>query len=236
MIDPHDPDVQRRNLLFGLVLLAGTARRLLGTVTAFTLGHSVTLTLASLGLVDLPGRLIEVAIAASVLVLAAELARPPAPTFVRRRPWTMAVAFGLLHGLGFAAALREAGLPAGEVPLALLASLTACDASKDDTAPGDTGPDPEGDLDGDGHSNADEEAGGSDPRDPADVPYAGGWRKDACRDDVTATGNGVGEVAEDFAIPDQFGDTFHLWDFCDHVVLVDPAHPLAPVAERPARA
>jgi len=106
--------------VFGLVLLAGTTRRLLGTVTAFTVGHSITLALAALGLVDVPGRLIEVAIAASVLALAVELARPPAPTFVRRRPWTMAVAFGLLHGLGFAAALREAGLPAGEIPLALL--------------------------------------------------------------------------------------------------------------------
>jgi len=106
--------------VFGLVLLAGTMRRLLETVTAFTVGHSITLTLAALGLVDLPARLIEVAIAASVLALAVELARPPAPTFVRRRPWTMAVAFGLLHGLGFAAALREAGLPAGEIPLALL--------------------------------------------------------------------------------------------------------------------
>jgi hydrogenase/urease accessory protein HupE len=106
--------------VFGLVLLAGPMRRLLATVTAFTVGHSITLTLAALGLVDLPARLIEVAIAASVLALAVELARPPAPTFIRRRPWTMAGAFGLLHGLGFAAALCEAGLPAGEIPLALL--------------------------------------------------------------------------------------------------------------------
>ena len=107
--------------VFGLVLLAGTARRLLATVSAFTLGHSITLTLAALGVVDFPTRVIEVAIAASVLALAAELARrPAAPTVVRRRPWTMAAAFGLLHGLGFAGALREAGLPAGEIPLALL--------------------------------------------------------------------------------------------------------------------
>jgi len=107
--------------VFGLVLLAGTARRLLVTVSAFTLGHSITLTLAALGIVDFPSRVIEVAIAASILALAVELARrPAAPTLVRRRPWTMAAAFGLLHGLGFAAALREAGLPAGEIPLALL--------------------------------------------------------------------------------------------------------------------
>ena len=108
--------------VFGLVVLAGTARRIAGTVSAFTLGHSVTLTLAALGVVALPARLIEVAIAASVLALAVELARRPArPTAMRRHPWTMAAAFGLLHGLGFAAALREAGLPQGEVPLALFA-------------------------------------------------------------------------------------------------------------------
>jgi hydrogenase/urease accessory protein HupE len=107
--------------VFGLVLLAGGGRRLLATVTAFTLGHSVTLTLAALGIVDWPSRLIESAIAASVLALAVELARrPKAPTLMRRRPWAMAACFGLLHGLGFAAALREAGLPPGEIPLALV--------------------------------------------------------------------------------------------------------------------
>jgi hydrogenase/urease accessory protein HupE len=107
--------------VFGLVLLAGTARRLLATVSAFTLGHSVTLSLAALGIVDFPSGPIEVAIAASVLALAVELARRPAtPTLMRRHPWAMAAAFGLLHGLGFAGALREAGLPAGEIPMALL--------------------------------------------------------------------------------------------------------------------
>src|SRR5207245_4545249 len=76
-----------------------------------------TLTLAALGIVDLPTRVIELAIAASVLLLAVELARQPAaPTLIRRRPWMMAAVFGLLHGLGFAGALREAGLPAGEIP------------------------------------------------------------------------------------------------------------------------
>jgi len=106
--------------VFGLVLLAGTARRIVATVTAFTLGHSITLSLAALGLVVVPSRPIEVAIAATVLALAVELARPRAATsLVHRRPWLMAAAFGLLHGLGFAAALREAGLPEGEVPLAL---------------------------------------------------------------------------------------------------------------------
>jgi hydrogenase/urease accessory protein HupE len=107
--------------VFGLVLLATTWRRLLATVSAFTVGHSITLSLAALGLAELPSQPIEAAIALSVLVLAIELARDGgSPTLVRRYPWVMAAAFGLLHGLGFAAALREAGLPAGEIPLALL--------------------------------------------------------------------------------------------------------------------
>lgn len=111
------------HLLFvlGLVLLGGTWRRLLGTLTAFTVGHSITLALAVLGVVTVPTGPIEAAIAASVFVLAVEVARPPGTaTVIRRHPWTMALAFGLLHGLGFAAALREAGLPAGDIPLALL--------------------------------------------------------------------------------------------------------------------
>jgi hydrogenase/urease accessory protein HupE len=107
--------------VFGLVLLADTTRRLLATVTAFTLGHSVTLAAAALGLVEVPVAPIEVAIAASVFVLAVELARDPTrPSAIRRRPWAMAFGFGLLHGLGFASALAEAGLPGGEIPLALL--------------------------------------------------------------------------------------------------------------------
>jgi hypothetical protein len=89
-------------------------------VTAFTLGHSVTLTLAALDLVAVPPRPIEAAIAATVFALAVELAREPAhATLMRRYPWAMAAAFGLLHGLGFASALRETGLPAGRIPLAL---------------------------------------------------------------------------------------------------------------------
>ncbi len=107
--------------VFGLVLLAGATRRLLATVTAFTLGHSVTLTAAALGFVAVPVAPIEVAIAASVFVLAVELARGPGcASAIRRRPWVMAFAFGLLHGLGFAGALAEAGLPRDEIPLALL--------------------------------------------------------------------------------------------------------------------
>jgi hydrogenase/urease accessory protein HupE len=111
------------HLLFvlGLVLLVGRGGGLLSTITAFTVGHSITLSLAVLGYVPLAPPVAEVAIAASILLLAAELGRDRAApeSLLRRRPWVMASAFGLLHGLGFAGALTEAGLPAGEVPLAL---------------------------------------------------------------------------------------------------------------------
>ena len=110
------------HLLFvlGLVLLVPTLRLLATTITAFTIGHSITLSLAVLDLARVPAGPIEVLIALSVLVLAIELARPAAkPTLMRRFPWVMALSFGLLHGLGFAGALRAAGLPAGEIPLAL---------------------------------------------------------------------------------------------------------------------
>lgn len=116
--------------VLGLVLLvvrqtAGAAaerRRLLWTITAFTLGHSVTLSLAVLGFVAVPPRPVEALIAFSIFLLAVELARgaDEPPTSIRRFPWLMAFSFGLLHGLGFAGALVEVGLPAGEIPLALL--------------------------------------------------------------------------------------------------------------------
>jgi hypothetical protein len=110
--------------VFGLLLLVGgRTGRLVATITAFTVGHSVTLCLAVLGFVRVPTGLVELAIAGSVLLLAVELARPLAatPSLLRRFPWLMAGVFGLLHGLGFAASLTQAGLPAEEVPLALFA-------------------------------------------------------------------------------------------------------------------
>jgi hydrogenase/urease accessory protein HupE len=104
----------------GLVLLVSGWRSLLATITAFTVGHSVTLSLAVMGIVNVPSRLFELAIAFSILILGAELARrPPKPSWLRRRPWAMAFGFGLLHGLGFAGALTEIGLPEGDLPLAL---------------------------------------------------------------------------------------------------------------------
>jgi len=109
--------------VFGLLLLVGSPGLLVRTVTAFTVGHSITLSLAALGLARVPSRPIEVGIAASVFLLAVELSREAGPraTLMRRAPWLVAGLFGLLHGLGFAGALAEIGLPAGEIPTALFA-------------------------------------------------------------------------------------------------------------------
>ena len=113
------------HLLFvlGLMLLVTAPRALLATITSFTLGHSVTLSLVALGFARVPSRAVEVAISASVYLLAVEIARPPSarPGWLRRAPWLMAIVFGLLHGMGFAGALAEVGLPAGEIPVALFA-------------------------------------------------------------------------------------------------------------------
>ena len=111
------------HLLFvlALVLLVGWGRSLLWTITAFTAGHSVTLALASLGVVHVPQPPIEAAIALSIYFLAVELTnvRKGVPTLTQRAPWAVAAGFGLLHGLGFAGALAEVGLPTAEIPLAL---------------------------------------------------------------------------------------------------------------------
>ena len=111
------------HLLFvlGLLLLVSSRRLLVETITAFTVGHSITLSAAALGVATVPSRPVEVLIALSVLTLAVELARDVhESTWLRRYPWAMAIAFGLLHGFGFAGALAEAGLPAGQIPLALV--------------------------------------------------------------------------------------------------------------------
>ena len=109
--------------VFGLLLLAAGTRALIATITAFTLGHSITLTLAVLDVARVPPGPVEVLIAFSIFVLAVELARPQGggtATLMRRRPWLMAAGFGLLHGLGFAGTLRAAGLPPQAIPTALL--------------------------------------------------------------------------------------------------------------------
>jgi hydrogenase/urease accessory protein HupE len=106
--------------LLGLLLVAGLDRRIVVTVTAFTLAHSLTLALAVLDVVHLPSAPVEATIAASVVLVAREALRPDAPTLAHRAPWLVALVFGLVHGLGFAGALRDVGLPPGGAPLALL--------------------------------------------------------------------------------------------------------------------
>ncbi len=106
--------------VFGLLLLVGGGRRLFWTVTAFTVGHSITLSLVTLGVFNYPVSLVEFAIALSIFVLAVELTRVEKHDALWRNPWWLAGAFGLLHGMGFAGALAETGLPQDNVPLALL--------------------------------------------------------------------------------------------------------------------
>lgn len=95
---------------------------LLKTVTAFTVAHSITLTLATFGYLALPPPPVETLIALSILLVASEAIhmRQGRHSLATRWPWVMAFAFGLLHGLGFAGALSKIGLPQGDVPLALL--------------------------------------------------------------------------------------------------------------------
>lgn len=115
------------HLLFilALVMLIRGFRNLALTVTAFTVGHSLTLSLAALGLLTLPSAPVEACIAASIVLLAAEGVRAgpsiPASGMSGGRAWSLAMVFGLAHGLGFAGALEERGLPAGDVPAALFA-------------------------------------------------------------------------------------------------------------------
>lgn len=113
------------HLLFvlALLLLIRAARPLVATITAFTVAHSITLALSAFGLARAPQPLVEALVALSIVVVAAEIvaAERGGGGAARLRPWTVAFAFGLLHGLGFGGALIEIGLPEGEVPLALLA-------------------------------------------------------------------------------------------------------------------
>lgn len=112
------------HLLFVLALLLITRGkwRLVKTVTAFTVAHSITLALAALGFVHVPQAPVEAVIALSIAFVAAEIlrAREGQEGITARAPWIVAFTFGLLHGFGFAGALTEIGLPEGQVPLALL--------------------------------------------------------------------------------------------------------------------
>jgi hypothetical protein len=107
--------------LAALLLLVRGRWRLIETIAAFTVGHSLTLSLVGLDIVSVPPWPIELGIAFSAFLVAVALAREPsAPaSFLRRRPWAVALAFGLLYGLGLASAVRDSGLPSGDAPLAL---------------------------------------------------------------------------------------------------------------------
>jgi hypothetical protein len=109
--------------VFALILLVGNRRVLLVTITAFTLAHSITLALATLEVVHVPGPPVEATIALSILLLAGEIVRLQRgeASLTAQRPWVVAFSFGLLHGFGFASALTDVGLPQGDVPLALFA-------------------------------------------------------------------------------------------------------------------
>lgn len=108
--------------VIGLILLVPNLFRLVTVATTFTVAHSVTLGLSVLDVVRLPSAPVEAGIALSVLYLAYELTRPDeaARSVARRRPELVAFGFGLLHGFGFAGALAETGMPAGQVAPALL--------------------------------------------------------------------------------------------------------------------
>jgi hypothetical protein len=112
------------HLLFvlGLLFLVGNWKQLVGTVTAFTVAHSITLAAATLGLVHAPQAPIEATIALSVMFVAAEILRRAQGRagLAARAPWLVAFVLGLLHGFGFSGALREVGLPQKDIPLALL--------------------------------------------------------------------------------------------------------------------
>ncbi len=108
--------------VLGLLLLIGPNWRLVKAVSAFTVAHSITLALAALGFVHFPSAIIEALVALSIVFVACELVPLPGrpETLTHRHPWLIAFTFGLLHGLAFAGALAEVGLPKGAEPQALL--------------------------------------------------------------------------------------------------------------------
>ena len=108
--------------VFGLLLLVKSRWTLLKTVTAFTVAHSITLALATLGYAHLAGPPLNAAIAFSILILGIEIVRSRSGKtgITILHPWIVAFAFGLLHGFGFASGLSALGLPAADIPLALV--------------------------------------------------------------------------------------------------------------------
>jgi hydrogenase/urease accessory protein HupE len=122
------------HLLFvlGLVLIVKERWMLVKTVTAFTVAHSITLAVATLGYAEAPALPLNAAIALSVLFLGPEIVRSwrGETSLTIRHPWAVAFAFGLLHGFGFASALAGVGLPRGDLPLALLSFNVGVEAGQ----------------------------------------------------------------------------------------------------------
>jgi len=112
------------HLLFvlGLLLIVKATRPLLKTITAFTVAHTITLGLATFGVVHLSPTPIEAVIAMSIVFLAVEIAQSQRGIIrlTYKKPWPVAFAFGLLHGFGFAGTLAQIGLPSHDIPAALL--------------------------------------------------------------------------------------------------------------------
>ena len=108
--------------VFGLLLLSAGWRQLLKTITAFTVAHSITLAATALKLIQVNPQLIEAMVAYSILFLAVELVRKQRGKdgLTQRQPWLVAFGFGLLHGAAFAGALKQIGLPEGNIPASLL--------------------------------------------------------------------------------------------------------------------
>lgn len=108
--------------VLALILIVRGTRRLIWTVTAFTIAHSITLALASLHVIQVPRPPVEATIALSIIFVANEIIQQQRGRegIASKRPWLVAFTFGLLHGLGFAGALAEVGLPTSAIPLALL--------------------------------------------------------------------------------------------------------------------
>ena len=108
--------------VFALLLIVGTMHKLLWTITAFTLAHSITMAGATLGFIHIPQQPVEAIIALSILFLTMEIIHKKQGKigFTSRYPWLIAFIFGLLHGFGFAGALAEIGLPQQAITLALI--------------------------------------------------------------------------------------------------------------------
>jgi len=108
--------------VFGLLFIVRSRWMLVKTITAFTVAHSITLAIATLGKVEIPALPLNAMIALSILFLGPEIVRVwrGQTSFTIRHPWIVSFAFGLLHGFGFASGLTALGLPQGDIPFALL--------------------------------------------------------------------------------------------------------------------